>query len=80
MLLPVLCSAAQLLFIPCLPIVPMLSSSCIHSACEQVEEKSSSLNSGDAFVLETPTATYVWFGKVQEGKVECLCYGISPMC
>ena len=30
----------------------------------QVEEKASSLNSNDCFVLETPKATYIWYGKV----------------
>lgn len=30
----------------------------------QVEEKASSLNSNDCFVLETPQATYIWYGKV----------------
>nr|ANR02564.1 gelsolin [Peripatoides novaezealandiae] len=29
----------------------------------QVAEKASSLNSDDVFVLETPSATYLWFGK-----------------
>ena len=31
----------------------------------QVEEKASSLNSNDCFVLETPQATYIWYGKVR---------------
>ena len=30
----------------------------------QVEEKASSLNSNDCFVLETPACTYIWYGKV----------------
>ena len=30
----------------------------------QVEENASSLNSNDCFVLETPKATYIWYGKV----------------
>ena len=30
----------------------------------QVEEKASSLNSNDCFVLETPAETYIWYGKV----------------
>ena len=30
----------------------------------QVEEKAASLNSNDCFVLETPTCTYIWYGKV----------------
>ena len=32
----------------------------------QVEEKATSLNSNDCFVLETPAATYIWYGKVRE--------------
>ena len=31
----------------------------------QVEEVASSLNSNDCFVLETPPATYIWYGKVR---------------
>ncbi len=30
----------------------------------QVEEKATSLNSNDCFVLETPQCTYIWYGKV----------------
>ena len=30
----------------------------------QVEERASSLSSNDCFVLETPEATYIWYGKV----------------
>ena len=32
----------------------------------QVEEKAGSLNSNDCFVLETPKATYLWYGKVKQ--------------
>ena len=32
----------------------------------QVEEKASSLNSNDCFVLETPDCTYIWYGKVKQ--------------
>lgn len=32
----------------------------------QVEEKAASLNSNDCFVLETPKATYLWYGKVSK--------------
>ncbi|XP_065183499.1 gelsolin, cytoplasmic-like [Sycon ciliatum] len=35
----------------------------VNTRAVQVEEKASSLNSNDAFVLETPTATYIWCGK-----------------
>jgi gelsolin len=31
---------------------------------EQLEEKASSLASDDTFILETPDATYIWYGKV----------------
>ena len=37
----------------------------------QVEEKASSLNSNDCFVLETPDETYIWYGKVNGVKVMC---------
>lgn len=30
----------------------------------QVPEVAASLNSNDCFVLETPAATYIWYGKV----------------
>ena len=32
----------------------------------QVEEKASSLNSNDCFVLDTPGETYIWYGKVSK--------------
>ena len=31
----------------------------------QVPEKASSLNSNDCFVLEGPSQTYIWYGKVR---------------
>ena len=34
----------------------------------QVEEKASSLNSNDCFVLETPQCTYIWYGKVNNSE------------
>jgi len=34
----------------------------------QVEEKASSLNSNDCFVLETPKCTYIWYGKVNKSE------------
>ena len=34
----------------------------------QVEEKASSLNSNDCFVLETPDCTYIWYGKVSSSS------------
>jgi hypothetical protein len=33
----------------------------------QVEEKATSLNSNDCFVLETPKTTWVWYGKGANG-------------
>ena len=36
----------------------------INCRAVQVEEKASSLNSNDCFILESPGATYIWYGKV----------------
>ena len=36
----------------------------LNTRAVQVEEKASSLNSNDCFVLETPPCTYIWYGKV----------------
>ena len=38
----------------------------LNTRAVQVEEKASSLNSNDCFVLETPPCTYIWYGKVSE--------------
>ncbi len=44
----------------------------------QVEEKASSLNSNDCFVLETPKCTYIWYGKVSNTQNDVVCvYGKS---
>lgn len=37
----------------------------INCRAVQVEEVASSLNSNDCFILETPAATYIWYGKVK---------------
>lgn len=34
----------------------------------QVEEKATSLNSGDAFILRVPSKLYVWFGSACNGE------------
>lgn len=44
----------------------------LNTRAVQVEEKASSLNSNDCFVLETPLCTYIWHGKVNSLK----CKGI----
>jgi len=43
----------------------------------QVEEKASSLNSNDCFVLETPKCTYIWYGKGCSGDERQLADKIS---
>jgi hypothetical protein len=43
----------------------------------QVEEKASSLNSNDCFVLETPKATYIWYGKGCSGDERRLADDLS---
>lgn len=43
----------------------------------QVEEKASSLNSNDCFVLETPQATYIWYGKGCSGDERSLADDLS---
>ena len=55
----------------------------------QVEEKASSLNSNDCFVLETPDSTYIWYGKVSDmqqlqllnSKEKCILnHSLFPAC
>jgi hypothetical protein len=43
----------------------------------QVEEKAPSLNSNDCFVLETPKATYIWYGKGCSGDERQLADNLS---
>jgi hypothetical protein len=43
----------------------------------QVEEKAASLNSNDSFVLETPKATYLWYGKGCSGDERELANHVS---
>lgn len=38
--------------------------STLNTRAVQVEEMASALNTNDCFVLETPTETYIWYGKV----------------
>ena len=42
----------------------------------QVEEKASSLNSNDCFVLETPATTYIWYGKVGPNVIAAVTEGV----
>lgn len=38
----------------------------LDTRAQQVEEVAGSLNSDDVFVLETPSKTYLWIGKVRK--------------
>lgn len=45
---------------------------------EQVPEKTSSLNSDDVFVLETPQMTYIWIGKESNEEEQTMARNVAP--
>eukprot|EP00004_Rigifila_ramosa_P003141 TRINITY_DN132_c0_g1_i1.p1 TRINITY_DN132_c0_g1~~TRINITY_DN132_c0_g1_i1.p1 ORF type:complete len:824 (-),score=219.57 TRINITY_DN132_c0_g1_i1:102-2516(-) len=51
----------------------------LNTRAVQVPEKAASLNSGDAFILETPGVQYLWFGKGCNNDEKANCTSIAKL-